>query len=86
MGAVAALTGTSSLDVPMLTFAGLAVSQVISLVMSALVQLATAFQYFHLVEVKEGRGVYALLDQLGKPAPVTSPIERRYQADEEGEY
>lgn len=87
VGAVTALVGVGSLDVPMMTYVWLAVSNTFSLVMYSLVLLASTFQYFHLVEVKEGRGVYALLDQLGKPATaVNAPAEHRYRADEEGEY
>ena len=46
--------------------------------------LAVAFQYFNLVERKEGRGLHALVDQLGQiPAEATS---QAYRPDEEGEY
>ena len=87
VGAITALVGVGSLDVPMMTYVWLAVSNTFSLMMYSLVLLASTFQYFHLVEVKEGRGVYALLDQLGKPATaVNAPAEHRYRADEEGEY
>lgn len=83
----ATLVGASSgLDIPMLTYGWLAISQLTSLLMYTLVLLALAFQYFHLVELKEGRGAYALLDQLGQPAPLGGSAAQRYQADEEGEY
>ncbi len=79
------VSGNSNVDLPILTYAWLAVGNMVSLLMYSLLLLAAAFQYFHLVEVKEGRGMYSLLDQLGKPAPA-GPTANRYQADEEGEY
>ncbi|MBC7449020.1 MAG: hypothetical protein H7330_13280 [Hymenobacteraceae bacterium] len=87
LGVGATLTGGSEgLDLPLLTYGWVAVSNLLSLVMYTLVLLAIAFQYFNLVELKEGRGVYALLDELGRPAPVGQPTGQRYRADEEGEY
>ncbi|MCB2378229.1 hypothetical protein LGH70_11580 [Hymenobacter sp. BT635] len=47
--------------------------------------LALAFQYFNLVERKEGQGLYSLVDSIGtQPAAVAAP--RSYQPDDEGEY
>lgn len=46
--------------------------------------IALAFQYFNLVERKEGRGLHALVDQLGQaPAGVDA---QTYRPDEQGEY
>ena len=46
--------------------------------------IALAFQYFNLVERKEGRGLHALVDQLGQaPADVDA---QTYRTDEQGEY
>ena len=46
--------------------------------------IALAFQYFNLVERKEGRGLHALVDQLGQaPADVNA---QTYRPDEQGEY
>lgn len=46
--------------------------------------VAKAFQYFNLVEEKDGLGMRSLVDQLGQaPAPVAN---QAYRPDEEGEY
>lgn len=46
--------------------------------------LALCFQYFHLVELKDGLGLRHLVNQLGQaPAEVRNET---YRADEEGEY
>lgn len=71
---------------PLLTYGWYAVNNLLSLALYTLLLLAVAFQYFHLVEVKEGRGAYSLLEQLGRPATAAPADTRRYQADEEGEY
>ncbi|TDN37504.1 hypothetical protein E4631_01125 [Hymenobacter sp. UV11] len=46
--------------------------------------LALAFQYFNLVEQKDGYGTSLLVSQLGQPAPTAQ--SGYYQPDEEGEY
>jgi hypothetical protein len=49
--------------------------------------LALAFQYFNLVERKEGEGLRALVGRIGQPAVAAQPYAPdRYRADEEGEY
>ncbi len=85
LGIGATLTNMQALDLPLLAYIWLATSNLLALLMYTLTLLAAAFQYFNLVEVKEGRGVYALLDQLGQPAPA-APAGTRYQAEDEGEY
>jgi len=47
--------------------------------------LALAFQYFNLVERREGVGLAQLVDQLGQ-APAASPAGTTYRPHEEGEY
>lgn len=47
--------------------------------------LALAFQYFNLVERREGVGLAHLVDQLGQ-APAASPSGTTYRPHEEGEY
>lgn len=47
--------------------------------------LALAFQYFNLVERKEGQGLHALVDSIGAQ-PETALASRSYQPDDEGEY
>jgi hypothetical protein len=65
-----------------------AINQLVSLLTYSISLLAIAFQYFNLVEIKEGLGVYALLEQLGKPVGAVEPVNRfgsGYE-HEEGEY
>ena len=50
-----------------------------------LLLLTIAFQYFNLVERREGVGLRALIQQLGQPAPA-SPHHATYRPDEEGEF
>ena len=47
--------------------------------------LAIMFQYFSLVERREGTGSFQLLNQLGQ-APAPSVAGGTYRPDEEGEY
>ncbi len=47
--------------------------------------LALAFQYFNLVERREGLGLRSLVSQLGQSAPA-APRNASLRADEEGEY
>ncbi|TGE16268.1 hypothetical protein [Hymenobacter elongatus] len=54
------------------------------LVMTPLFLVVLAFQYFNLVERKEGRGLHQLVDRIGQ-APVAA-ANQQYRADEEGEY
>lgn len=49
--------------------------------------LALAFQYFNLVERKEGEGLRTLVSRIGQPAGAAQPYAAdRYRADDEGEY
>lgn len=48
--------------------------------------LALAFQYFHLVEQKEGWGLRLLVDELGQPQTIPVAQSSHYRPDEEGEY
>lgn len=49
--------------------------------------IALAFQYFNLVERREGVGLHQLVDQLGRPASSSaSPTADTYRPAEEGEY
>ena len=47
--------------------------------------LVLAFQYFNLVERRDGTGLRSLVGQLGQPAPA-APRNASLRADEEGEY
>ncbi|AIZ64473.1 hypothetical protein PK28_13755 [Hymenobacter sp. DG25B] len=47
--------------------------------------LALAFQYFNLVERKEGQGLHALVGTIGAQ-PEVAPASHAYQPDDEGEY
>ena len=75
---------------------GLFKSQIFLVVFSALGTLLTlffypplllvlAFQYFNLVERRDGTGLRSLIGQLGQPAPA-APRNASLRADEEGEY
>ena len=55
------------------------------LVIYPLLLLTIAFQYFNLVERREGVGLRALIQQLGQPAPA-GPHHATYRPDEEGEF
>ncbi|QJX45739.1 hypothetical protein HMJ29_01820 [Hymenobacter taeanensis] len=55
-----------------------------SLVIYPLILLALAFQYFNLVERKEGESLHYLVDAIGQPAPEAAPQALR--PDDEGEY
>jgi hypothetical protein len=48
--------------------------------------LAMAFQYFNLVERKEGMGLRLLVHELGQPQVVPAAESSHYRPDEEGEY
>jgi hypothetical protein len=58
---------------------------VASLALYPLLFLALAFQYFNLVERREGHGLHALVDSIGaQPEPFSQP--RSFQPEDEGEY
>lgn len=48
--------------------------------------VATAFQYFHLAEQKEGVGLRLLVHELGQPQAIPTAQSSHYRPDEEGEY
>lgn len=48
--------------------------------------LALVFQYFNLVEQREGHGLRLLVDQLGQPQVAPVAQSGHYRPDEEGEY
>lgn len=81
------LSSTHLLDASFAFYITQALTSLFSLLNYTLVLVAMVFQYFHLVEKKEGRSIYSLLDQLGQPAPTASSSDYRPSvADEEGEY
>jgi hypothetical protein len=61
-----------------------ALRSLLSLVVYPLILLALAFQYFNLVERKEGVSLHYLVDSIGQPAPEAQPQVLR--PDDEGEY
>ncbi|TGD78876.1 hypothetical protein [Hymenobacter wooponensis] len=61
-----------------------ALSTLLSLVIYPLILLALAFQYFNLVERKEGESLHYLVDAIGQPAPEAQP--QVLLPDDEGEY
>lgn len=56
-----------------------------SLVTYPLLMIAISFQYFNLVERRDGEGTYRLLNSLGQPAPA-APTPLALRPDDEGEY
>lgn len=62
------------------------VSSILSLLLYPPIMLALAFQYFHLVEVKDGHGLRMLVDKLGQRNAVAEAQSSHYRPDEEGEY
>lgn len=63
-----------------------AFSGLIKLLVYPLVLLAIAFQYFNLVERKEGVGLRLLVDKLGQADALPEAQSSHYQPDEEGSY
>jgi hypothetical protein len=59
-------------------------SSLSSLIIYPLVLMALAFQYFNLVERKEGESLHLLVDAIGQPTPEVVPQTLR--PDDEGEY
>jgi hypothetical protein len=63
-----------------------AVTQLLNLFIYPPLLLALAFQYFNLVERKEGVGLHSLIDQLGQAPTAAAPGASTYRPTEEGEY
>jgi hypothetical protein len=59
-------------------------SSLSSLIIYPLLLMALAFQYFNLVERKEGESLHLLVDAIGQPTPDVAPQALR--PDDEGEY
>ncbi|TYZ08699.1 hypothetical protein FY528_12575 [Hymenobacter lutimineralis] len=70
---------------PVLAGAMALLSTTASMFLSTFVLVAVMFQYFNLVERKEGAGLYTLVNSIGQgPAPVVQNHQLR--PDDEGEY
>ena len=77
-------SGTGGRAVQILFIALAAIGSVLNLLFYPPMLLAIAFQYFNLVERRDGTGLYQLVNQIGQaPASVQNAALR---ADEEGEY
>ena len=63
-----------------------AFSGLLTLLLYPPVLLAIAFQYFNLVELKEGMGLRLLVDQLGQAHAQPEAHSSYFQPDEEGSY
>jgi hypothetical protein len=74
-----------ALNLPVLSAVFGVLSTLAALLIYPLLLLAIAFQYFNLVERREGVGLRTLIQQLGQPAP-TTPDHATYRPHEEGEY
>ncbi|QKG57482.1 hypothetical protein GKZ68_13115 [Hymenobacter sp. BRD128] len=77
--------GHTMLNLPVLSAVLGVLSTLAALLIYPLLLLAIAFQYFNLVERREGVGLRTLIQQLGQPAP-TAPDHATYRPHEEGEY
>ena len=72
---------------PVLTVAANALSTFVTLFLYPPIFIALAFQYFNLVERKDGESLRFLVDRLGQPAPATpSRPDDHFRPDEEGDY
>jgi hypothetical protein len=83
-GLLSGLSSTSE-GLPILGLLIGAISTLVSLLVYPPILLSIAFQYFNLVERREGVGLRQLVDQLGQ-APQAAPGSSTYRPDEEGEY
>ena len=85
VGGAKALLSVGSLPAPILltvtTLSGL-----LSVLFYVPLMLVLAFQYFNLVERREGVGLRLLVNQLGDEQAATTAQSAHYQPDEEGEY
>ena len=63
-----------------------AVSGLLSVLFYVPLMLVLAFQYFNLVERREGVGLRLLVNKLGDEQAATTAESSHYQPDEEGEY
>ncbi len=84
-GAKAILTTTSTLPSSVLVVFN-ALKGLFSVIFYVPIMLVLAFQYFNLVERKEGLGLRLLVDKLGNTQAVAEAQSSHYQPDEEGEY
>ncbi|WP_324676507.1 hypothetical protein [Hymenobacter sp. GOD-10R] len=72
---------------PILTVAANALSTFVMLFIYPLIFIGLAFQYFNLVERKDGEGLHSLVDRIGQPAqPVPLHPTDHYRPEEEGDY
>ena len=71
---------------PVLAVAAAALESLVQLLVSPILLLLMAFQYFNLVEMNDGVGLERLINRIGL-LPATADVRNEmYQADEEGEY
>ncbi|MGY2131731.1 hypothetical protein ACW9KT_05860 [Hymenobacter sp. HD11105] len=81
------LTPNSTPPNSLLVVATNTLSSMALIMLYPLLFLALAFQYFNLVERKEGEGLRTLVGRIGQPSVATQPYAPdRYRADDEGEY
>ena len=74
-------------DISVLTIITQALASVGGAVLQGISSAAIAFQYFNLVELKEGSGLMNQIDSIGQMPPVPGAgAARPYNREEEGEY
>ena len=83
LGKLAGLTETSA-SRELLVVISTALGSLLNLLIYPPLLLAIAFQYFNLVERRDGTGLHQLVNQIGQTPPAVQSAALR--ADEEGEY
>jgi hypothetical protein len=76
---------TSSLKLPLFSIIVSSISTLAVMLLYPPILLALAFQYFNLVERKDGIGLRRMIDSLGQ-APAAQVTNATYRPDDEGEY
>ncbi|MGI4738966.1 MAG: hypothetical protein ACRYG7_27660 [Janthinobacterium lividum] len=84
-GAKTLLISTSTLPMPLAVVIS-SLAGLLSVLFYVPLMLVLAFQYFNLIERREGLGMRLLLDKLGNDQAVATAQSSHYQPDEEGEY
>lgn len=84
-GLKALLSSSHTLPAP-LSVAFSSLLGLLAVVLYVPIMLVLGFQYFNLVERKEGLGLRLLVDKLGNTQAIAEAQSSHYQPDEEGEY
>lgn len=85
LGLLRGVLPTFAVGTPLFSIVFTALTSLLALALYPPLLIVLAFQYFNLVERKEGLGMYQLVNQLGQAAPA-GPGTDAYRPIEEGEY